>query len=702
MRWKTVFKIFRRDIGRLLRNWVALVVTIGICFLPALYAWFNIGANMDPYSNTGNLSIGVACNDTGATTEQTGSLNVGETIIENLKENDSLGWDFVSEEEAVQGVKSGKYYASLVIPETFTADMLSFLDGEVGQPEIQYYVNEKKNAIAPKVTDTGATTIQNMINETFTETVGKTVAEMLGEYSGKIIEDVNESNNRIVSNLEEVKSLLSKYDKNISAASKAVSSGRSDLKTAQKAINKAISTNDAITKVIDENDKKLKEIDSKLEEIGADDLKIVQDFHTKISTAQAKISGVNVVTGAELDRIDLAADDLDSSLKSVNKTLSLTSDSLEAVSEQLDAVINDVEGIRYTEIFALLSKVNGINAEEIGSFLKEPIELQSEVLYPVENYGSGMAPFYTMLAIWVSGLVLIAILHLEVDREGFPDMTPNEAYLGRWLLFVILGIFQSLIICLGDIYLLHIQCIHPVLFCITGVEAAIVFVSLIYALATSFRHIGKALAVILVILQIPGSAGTYPIEMTGMYFRIIHPILPFTYGINAMREAIAGLYKNYYIENLLILGIFFIIAMFIGLVLRLTMLNLNRMFDIELGKTGLMECEDIGQRYEYRKIKRIADSVHLDDEMQESLDRRREKFEAGYEARTRRGILLMIFVPLTMLILMFLIPYKMVMLTLWITTMIVIAIYLIVVVFIHTNNIEHNQVAEQDGGDSDA
>lgn len=195
-------------------------------------------------------------------------------------------------------------------------------------------------------------------------------------------------------------------------------------------------------------------------------------------------------------------------------------------------------------MFQQLSQALGLDASEVGSFVGEPVHLDEQVLYPVKNYGSAVTPFYTNLALWVGGFVLVAIYKLEVDRDEKIRMyTPRQGYMGRWLLFVTVGFLQAIIATIGDLAL-GIQCEHPFLFILAGIFASFVYVNIIYALAVAFRHIGKAVAVILVIIQIPGAAGLYPIEMMPEFFRRLKPFLPFTYGINAMRGPIGGMYAN--------------------------------------------------------------------------------------------------------------------------------------------------------------
>ena len=207
---KNVLKIFRRDLKRLLRNRAAVLVLGGVCLLPSLYAWFNIAANMDPYGNTQGIKVAVANCDEGADTAQM-SLNAGASIMDNLKENKKLGWTFVDEEEAIEGVKSGAYYAAIVIPEDFSDSLLSILSGDVKKPQLDYYINEKKNAIAPKITDTGATTLQQQINDTFSSVASEAISEMVSTSAGNLTVDVDNTNSELLSSISAVRENLVGY-----------------------------------------------------------------------------------------------------------------------------------------------------------------------------------------------------------------------------------------------------------------------------------------------------------------------------------------------------------------------------------------------------------------------------------------------------------------------------------------------------------
>ena len=725
---KKSFQIFKRDIGRLSKNIVALIVVIGVCIIPSLYAWFNIAANKDPYGNTANIKIAVANNDAGTENDMLGNLDVGGQIVDTLKENDSLGWVFVSEDKAISGVKSGEYYAAIVIPDNFSESMVSFLSGKIEQPEFDYYLNEKKNAIAPKITDTGANTIQQQVNTEFVSAAAGTVADILnGSVSGigtkldDVQNDISTKISTVSDNLKEYEKALDSFNKTVDSSNKLIEKSKksmaivksdansgvnsikngtdsltlvrndiadfandlgagiskaqnslakvntksginlgkissktesihgqfqemitsvesiidknSEMLTTLKEINKKYPS-DSLTNLINELDSQNSKYKTILQKLrtGSDSIndatttsvkavesisKIIEkntkDIHSSkvtvengimtglntsldtFSNIQGTLSGILKGVGPATDNVVTLMDQLENSLDSAKKALSSTGSSIKKVQERLDKANVDISVVKTSKIYEKLKDMTNLDSDKVASFMSSPVKLKTETFYSVENYGTAMTPFYTNLAIWVGGIVLIAIFKMEVDKsEKIKNFTPTQAYFGRWMLFILVGFVQALIICLGDIFILKIKCQHPVLFVVAGLVAAFVYVNLIYALSLTFKHIGKAVSVILVILQIPGSAGTYPIEMTPGFFQAIHPLLPFTYGINAMREAIAGTYGHYYVKNLVILLIYVPIALFIGLILRRLLLNLNSLFDKKLEQTGLMICEEGG------------------------------------------------------------------------------------------------------------
>jgi putative membrane protein len=828
---KKSFQIFKRDIGRLSKNIVALIVVIGVCIIPSLYAWFNIAANKDPYGNTANIKIAVANNDAGTENDMLGNLDVGGQIVDTLKENDSLGWVFVSEDKAISGVKSGEYYAAIVIPDNFSESMVSFLSGKIEQPEFDYYLNEKKNAIAPKITDTGANTIQQQVNTEFVSAAAGTVADILnGSVSGigtkldDVQNDISTKISTVSDNLKEYEKALDSFNKTVDSSNKLIEKSKKSMAIVKSDANSGVNSikngtdsltlvrndiadfaNDlgagiskaqnslakvntksginlgkissktesihgqfqemitSVESIIDKNSEMLitlKEINKKypsdsltnlineldsqnskyktiLQKLrtGSDSIndatttsvkavesisKIIEkntkDIHSSkitvengimtglntsldtFSNIQGTLSGILKGVGPATDNVVTLMDQLENSLDSAKKALSSTGSSIKKVQERLDKANVDISVVKTSKIYIKLKDMTNLDSDKVASFMSSPVKLKTETFYSVENYGTAMTPFYTNLAIWVGGIVLIAIFKMEVDKsEKIKNFTPTQAYFGRWMLFILVGFVQALIICLGDIFILKIKCQHPVLFVVAGLVAAFVYVNLIYALSLTFKHIGKAVSVILVILQIPGSAGTYPIEMTPGFFQAIHPLLPFTYGINAMREAIAGTYGHYYVKNLVILLIYVPIALFIGLVLRRLLLNLNSLFDKKLEQTGLMICEEEGITRERVRLLTTVKILAGEKQFRDEINKKVEQFEICYPKLIKGGFFAIVIIPIVFLILMFSITSKMVFLVLWIVSIILIALYLICVEFIHENLLNKQKMAEMTG-----
>ena len=371
---------------------------------------------------------------------------------------------------------------------------------------------------------------------------------------------------------------------------------------------------------------------------------------------------------------------LSATLGQAKTTLSQTDSSL--------AKVQDIAALQTSESMGELTDLMGVDVNDVADFMASPVELTSKSIYPVKSFGSGIAPFYTNLALWVGGYVLIAIYKLEVDREGVGSFTARQGYFGRWLLMVILGALQAIIVTVGDL-VIGVQCVSPLLFVLGGIAISFTYVNIIYALSTTFKHIGKAIGVILVIVQIPGSSGMYPIEMMPGFFQWLHPLLPFTYGINLLRETVGGMYSFNYLFNLCILGVFLIVALFIGLQLRPLLLNLNLLFDKQLSTTGMMICESNDlprQRYSLRTAMRVM--LDSDSYRRELLDHA-VAFEHRYPYYIKGGFAAVVGVQVLLFVLSTVLDIdnngKIILLVIWIISVIAICGWLINIEYIRAS-----------------
>ena len=827
---RKAFQIFKRDLRRLLKNPVAVIVTLGVAVIPSLYAWFNILANWDPYENTSTVPIAVVIDDEGAEVGDMGQINAGDMIREQLEENTQLGWTFLdSEDEAVEGVRSGRYYAAFVVPSDFTASLGDIVDGDVSPAHISYYVNEKANAVAPKVTDTGSTTLDNEITDQFLEVAGKTVTEKLQDAMGGAAAKADEARDSVVTDLRDVSGTLTGLADGLDGAqgtladalatvaqarttlqylsgsatrvsgsltdaldtlsdtrakatslaaqlSGALGSGAGSLSGISADANHAIGqvTGDigwaqgkldgAISQVGGISDDTLGSLATSLGRVynkvsalpdgtpgKADALAALDDAIAQVRATQADLAGkvdalkqvssdikdANDTVGGLADGVNDAIQGGASSLSGLQQQVSGTTmpalsavlddvsagagqlaggaaalspmlDQVDATLSQLDGILaqcadsvsdaassvrdagqkvaslaDDVAAIEGLESVGAVSTVLDLDPEDVGTFLGSPAQLVTESVFPVTNYGSNVTPFYTNLALWVGGFVLVAIYKLEVDDEGVGDFKPWQGFFGRWLLLNLIGQLQAIICCVGDLCL-GIQCVSPMAFVFAGMVESFVYVFFIYALSVAFKHIGKALGVLLVVLQIPGASGLYPIEMQPEFFQALKPWLPFTYGINAMRESIAGFYGCYYAQNLGMLLVFLIPALLVGVAARRHLLNINALFDRRLAETDLMISERTDMEGARFRLSTIVKALMDSGGYKRTFMARVAHFELRYPVYVKRGFAALIIVPLALTALMFVLPAKFGLMVVWVISLVVICTFLIVVEYLHS------------------
>lgn len=715
---KNIFTIFVRDLKRLVRSPFALVIALGLCILPSLYAWFNIYSNHDPYGNTSNIKIAIASADEGCTLSDGTYKNMGADVLKELETNDSIDWIACDTlEEAIAGVEAGDYYACVTISSDFTESMYTVFDTDFRHPSITYYENEKKNAIATKITDTAVGSLQQTINTKFIEVVVSTIftqtntvsddinegertatlhdklvslQENLSAYNDTLTLLVN-GNTQLTGNLSDTSSEISSLASGISSATSSLSNAQASFSNSRAALNtfseqfkstlndmseslnnisalldtttlaqdsqalaNSVSQLNADITQLSTQMKTLKVLVAKyyagqsesveVPELGVLDAVVTQLLNTVSAITSQAGNGTltqaavnNLISGikSSIDSCKKQIDDLNSSyvnsvepqLISLNDSISQTLSSVNSIMSSLTSALNDateiLSGVEATvdksneslsqiqtviaNVIAELDevidwmdstsesdKINmvtqflGGDSETYGEFFAEPVNMTTEEIYPVENYGSGMTPFYTILALWVGGTLLVSLVKVHADADGLENVKPRHLFFGRYLTFFVLGQIQAAIVAIGDIHLLHSQVLEPGLFYLVAVLASFTFTLLIYSLAISFGDLGKALAVVVMVLQIAGSSGTFPIEMLPQVYRNIYIFFPFPYAINAMRETVAGMYGTAYIANLAQLMLFAVAALVIGLVIRIPFMKINHFVEERMEDTGMM------------------------------------------------------------------------------------------------------------------
>ena len=484
---KNIFLVFIQDLKRISTNVVAIVVLIGLTVIPSLYAWFNTLSNWDPYGtdSTSRIKVAVASDDPGVTIDGV-TVNIGDQIISNLKANTTIGWVFTdSTQEAIDGVYSGDYYAALVLPSDFTSDMVSFLSDSLEHPQIQYYCNQKKNAIAPKITDKAKKAVQSQTNSTFVNTLTKSLvsassAAITVDFDSLTLDDTtgNSLIDVISGKLTDAYNELQTYNVmldsliSITQISSDVSSlARSSSSDLPETLDTQAGELAALQKLLDANSvSSLSEVSASLSE----NVSSIRSVMSSISSLYQDMDGdMNTFT----DAITQGQENLTRTQQTLNALMTKLSDSIEL----LNKIASDPE-------YDFVNEILGSDPQTLADFIASPVEITTKKIYEISAYGSAVSPFYTVLSIWVGGLIMVAIIHTQVKKSKHlpAGVKPYQKFFGRYLTFYCIGQLQTLLIVLGNLFYIQIQCPHPVLYWFACSVTSLVFTIFMYALTVAF------------------------------------------------------------------------------------------------------------------------------------------------------------------------------------------------------------------------
>lgn len=589
---KNIIKVFLNDCKHIGRNVVALVVVMGLAVLPSLYAWFNILSNWDPYGpeSTSNIKVAVAYDDTGINISGM-DINISTNIVEALKTNDTIGWVFTdSTDEAIEGVWSGDYYAALIMPADFSKDMVSFLADNMTHPEIIYYTNQKKNAIAPKITDKAKTAVQQQVNATFistlTEAIMKSadVADNIGNKNkaDSTLESGSDSMNNslidiLIAKFQVINTQVVTFDNVLSALSNIMTTAQTSADTAKGISTDISGTFEGERAILNELNKTIGQsslIDSSLFSTISHDIDAVSGYMNSISSIYNDM-GYNI-------------DDFNKSISQMGESINNTLVMVRNIEDNLNETTNKLVEFKNSGVYSLLQTAISFNTDELASFISAPVAITTEDLYPITNYGSAMSPFYSVLSIWVGALILVAIIHVKVHPFDGIKVNSVEAFFGRYITFFLIGQAQALLITLGDLFFIGIQCIHPFKFWFAAAFTSFVFTMITYSLTVAFENVGEAAAVVIMVIQVAGAGGTFPIQCLPAIYQAIYKYLPFTYAMDALRECVGGTYSWYYWKCILALLVYVGICLFIGLVIAKPCRKLNAIVDKSKEKSEIM------------------------------------------------------------------------------------------------------------------
>lgn len=725
-----ILTILRDDLKAIRGNVMTAVIIFGLAIIPLLFTTFNVLASWDPFANTKQLKIAVASEDEGHQSDLASlKLNLGDEVLSQLSRNDEINWVLTNSDDAIEGTKSGEYYAGIVLPKDFSANLLTFYVEGTEPSKLNLYTNEKKNALSTTITQRSATGVIEKIDESFTRVVSNVGLGVISSLDQYLDEDETQAAlNNVHHRVNTVQSRLDAASGTVMALSNLVDSTIPLTRAANNILNEAgnqasSTTNDngespidILKSTLDESTGSLdaslaattqsyEALSSQIEELlnnaSATSAQTAQTFRTaadRVGQQTAAFQGVKDSIQKEADKVNLPAPvaagykavmgQLDASIAQSNALHdSLTStannienggksqeskqqtqaaiasakqavqnarnsynsnlkpqlaalgDSVGTVANDIDAVKRDIAGVRNTisndndalvrardmtaglsgtlqqqaarfgelsqkidEIrdggdLSQLADLIGDDPELLASRIASPVNVDRQPIYEVAAFGVGMTPFYLTLSLWVGALLACVLVHTNAERKYLKKnenldkkdhFTRNQVFLGRFITFGLIGIAQSTLVVLSLIFFVEIEPEHPFMMLFASWIITLVFMLIIYSLVITFDSAGKALAVLLLVIQVSGSGGAYPLPLLPEWFQNVSPWLPATYGIDAFRSAIAGIYEADILRELGMLLLFAIPALILGLFLRPAMDNYHKRLQKAIKKTKVM------------------------------------------------------------------------------------------------------------------
>lgn len=759
-----VLFIIRDDFRQIRSSVMVRIFMVLLITVPLFFTWFNVLATWDPFSNSGRLQIAVASTDEGYTSKLLNvKVNVGDTVLKELAVNDQFDWVLTSKDQALEGARSGEYYAAIVLPEDFSQSMFTFYAGGAAPADITLYTNEKKNPLSANLTTQGAQGVTAQINTTFSRTLAEVAVgiaedvssyldtadtqaaldrlsnrleslcaqlnsgantvsslstvigsavplatgakqmaagvqdsfdEAVGDAFGSGVNSTGGTDNPfavVASGLDDavnlaagnISNLQNQLDNLLDSANSTTQSSAAAIEELQTLLNKQIigfqKTRDAIEQSLGSDgadllgkdptaDQFLAEMDAaiarqqslskRLGTIAADlhrgvplDSDLRESARRAMSDAQQAIDTARSNYENNLQpKIESLRENLDSagedvkvfrsyleamqtdlsesaggmivSMRRSQKALADTAQRMRDGANRLDQAREQIASTRAEVGLDQIATTLGADPKSFARLISSPVAVQRNAVFPVATFGVGMAPLFTVIALWVGALLAGVFLRTDVSPNvgqrylssiaarkhpdtaasadtnaaessmkaavNKPVFTGAQEYLGRYFMFWAIGMAQSTLLMVGLIVFVEIEPAHPFLLILAGWVISTVFTNIVYTLVVALSNAGKAVAVVLLVLQISAAGGAYPLELLPQWFQNISPWLPATYAINLMRSAIAGIYAGDFAYNLVIILVFLIPNLVLGLVLRHTIAGRIHDMTKEIEKTKVM------------------------------------------------------------------------------------------------------------------
>ena len=603
-----VLEIIRNDFKSAFSNPIVTIILVGLIILPSLYALINIDACWDPYGNTGQVEFAIANLDKGATFDGN-KINVGNELVKDLKDNDKFKWTFVTEDELRDGVYKGDYYAGIIIPKNLSKNIISITGDNPKQAKLEYIVNMKANPVGAKLTDSGSNAVYNALNAKIVEIINLAAYGKLGELQEGLASGADQlasGGNQLAAGSAQVASGAGQ----VSSGADQVKDGASQVKDGASQVQKGAKDVNNGADAVQKGSTAVKDGASKVEQ-GSEEIQSaidpslipdgpVKDYvngNVKLANGSGEVAnGAGKLADGSVDLAKGSSKLANGSSAVAGGASQLADGSVQLAEGSLALAAGSqlLSNAATQALFAAsgalgasadsLADITGINETILGDYFYAPVKLDRHEIFPTPDYGSQVSPFYLVLSMWVGALITCAML--KPGTSIGTKYTPLEMYFGKSVIFLIMGLLQSCVTIIGA-HILGIYIANEAMFILSCLIVSEVFMLLVYSLVSALENVGKAVAIVLLVIQISGTGGIYPVEIMSPIFNILNPYLPMTYAITLIREAQLGLIWSNFIPALIILFALGIVTVIVSIIIKEKADKATHYFENKLEESGL-------------------------------------------------------------------------------------------------------------------
>ncbi|WP_128896089.1 YhgE/Pip family protein [Longirhabdus pacifica] len=609
------------------KNKKVLIPMIAILFIPLLYSFMFLWTFWDPYERMDVLPVAIVNEDAGATLDGE-KISVGEEFIAELKESDDFAWNFVSKEQALNGMSDNEYYMTVLIPEQFSAQAASITDEQPEKAQLVFMPNESYNFLSAQIGTSAVGEIRDALSSQLSEAYVETVFDNINVLSDGLVEaadgaskvhegtvSVEEGLLTMTASLQQMESgtapLVNGTEQLMHGASDLTvgleqwHSGAGSLQSGLQQLEDSALT---LTNGWEQSTASLEGVGSGLEETQKATVEM-QEIAVQLATGlEQLLTDEQLANNENIQQLALVAQQLSGGLENAAvgqaqltagmQELTLVQQQLNegmdlfqlklteasSASEQLNAAGGQLLAGSQTLRSGLSDLKNGVDemttgtsqlasgsvqlsngltelvtgsetlsvqlaeaadqtqestaTESMMAMMASPVEVVDDKFTEVPNYGTGFSPYFISLGLFVGALLLTIIF--DIRRPAVQPKNALHWFVSKWSVVLIVGVLQALIVDVVMLFGLGLEVQSVSQFIFSTVATSIVYMVLIQFLVTAFQDVGRFIAIVLLILQLTTSAGTFPLELIPSSLQFFNTWLPMTYSVDMFKAAISS------------------------------------------------------------------------------------------------------------------------------------------------------------------